>query len=289
MKVTNIPGDEPRGTWNPHSDALELRDGMWQTKAVSKISYPGEANDVCFQVEDGSFWFNHRNRCIVATLGQFPPMGMLYDIGGGNGFVASGLQDAGVEVVLLEPGEGAKNALKRGVRNVVCATFQDACFQPHSLPAAGAFDVVEHIEDDVGFLRSLRERLVPGGRFYCTVPAFSMLWSGADEHAGHYRRYNKESLSRTLKQAGFEVEYATYFFAWLTLPIFFLRVVPARLGIRDKTDFGSIEAARKVHRHPAVIGGIVKATEKWELNRLLARKRVPFGTSLLCVARTAKA
>jgi SAM-dependent methyltransferase len=268
---------------------LELRDGMWQTKAVSKISYPGEANDVCFQVEDGSFWFNHRNRCIIATVAQFPPGGMLYDIGGGNGFVASGLQAAGVDVALVEPGEGAKNALKRGVRNVVCATFEDACFQPQSLAAAGAFDVVEHIEDDVGFLRSLRGRLVAGGRFYCTVPAFSALWSGADDHAGHYRRYSRQSLQMTLEQAGFEVEFVTYFFAWLTLPIFFLRVVPARLGIRDKTNFGSIEAARAVHRHPAMIGGIVKATENWELNRLKAGKHVPFGTSLLCVARAAKA
>jgi len=258
---------------------------MWQTKAVSKISYPGEANDVCFQVEDESFWFNHRNRCIMAAIAQFRPEGMLYDVGGGNGFVAAGLQAAGMEVALVEPGVGARNALKRGVRNVVCATFQDACFRERSLPAAGAFDVVEHIEDDVGFLRSLRERLIPGGKFYCTVPALSALWSGADEHAGHFRRYNRASMVRTFVKAGFEIEFTSYFFAWLTPPIFMLRAVPARMGIRDKANYGSIEAARAVHRHPAVISGAVEATERWELGRLRVGKQVPFGTSLLCVAR----
>jgi SAM-dependent methyltransferase len=286
--VPNPSAEPSRTTWQPPSDSLELRDGMWQAREVERISYPGDANDVCFQVEEGSFWFGHRNQCIVSAIRQFPPSGTLFDIGGGNGFVASGLQAAGIDVALVEPGVGARNALKRGVRNVVCATFEGASFEPQTLAAAGAFDVVEHIKDDVAFLRGIRGALVPGGRFFCTVPAFTALWSGADDHAGHFRRYSRKTLVRAFEDAGFEVEFATYFFMWLALPIFLLRVVPARLGIRDKTDFGSIEAARAAHRYPAALSGIVNATQAWELRRIIARRPVPFGTSLLCVARAAQ-
>ena len=136
--------------------------------------------------------------CIHAVIRLFPPAGTLYDIGGGNGFVALKLQSAGMDVALVEPGAGARNAFRRGVRNVIQATMEDARFHPHSLPAAAAFDVIEHIADDVAFLRGIRERLVAGGRFYCTVPAIPALWSEDDVHAGHFRRYNRRTLDAAM-------------------------------------------------------------------------------------------
>jgi len=58
-------------------------------------------------------------------------------------------QDAGLEVVLVEPGSaGAANARRRGIRHVVCAALEDAGFIPASLPAISLFDVVEHMKED---------------------------------------------------------------------------------------------------------------------------------------------
>jgi hypothetical protein len=43
-----------------------------------------------------SFWFLHRNRCIVSLVRRFAPDGRFLDIGGGNGYVARGLVAAGI-------------------------------------------------------------------------------------------------------------------------------------------------------------------------------------------------
>lgn len=276
--------------WIPPSDSLRFLNGLWQPQSVSAVSYPEQGNEVCFQVEDSSYWFEHRNACILSIIQQFPPSGTLYDIGGGNGFVALGLQKAGLDVALLEPGSGARNALKRGVKKVICATLGDAALKPESLMAAGAFDVVEHIEDDEAFLTSIRRLLIRGGRFYCTVPAIKACWSHEDIHAGHYRRYSKQSLTRVIQSAGFEIEFVSSFFSWLTLPVVFLRAFPFWLrGSGADSNFAqhsrdSLESVKTDHRLPAVLSGIARMVHDWETSQLRRSRSIPFGTSLLCVA-----
>src|SRR5690606_21548140 len=127
------------------------------------------------------------------------PGGPIFDIGGGNGFVARGLAAAGFPAVVIEPGPtGARNAQARGLSPVVCAALDDAGFLPGSVPAAGLFDVLEHIEDDLGAMATLSALLPPGGRVYLTVPAYQWLWSSEDELGGHHRRYTRASLARAV-------------------------------------------------------------------------------------------
>jgi len=272
--------------WTPPSAELEFHDGLWQPRSIAKVSYPEHGNDVCLQVEDTSYWFAHRNECIESILQRFPPGGTFYDIGGGNGFVALGLQKAGIDVAMLEPGSGACNARGRGLNKVIWSTLEDAGFQHGTLPAAGAFDVVEHIEDDISFVKTIRRTLKPGGRFYCTVPASGFLWSGEDTLAGHFRRYNRATLAYVMGAAGFEVEFISSFFSWLTVPVFFLRALPWRLaegGRRKKGD--NVSAARADHTLPAILAEPVRWVHSWEISRIRRKRTIPFGTSLLCVAR----
>ncbi|MBL9130382.1 MAG: class I SAM-dependent methyltransferase [Verrucomicrobiaceae bacterium] len=277
---------ETESAWTPPSATLELREGLWQPRSITKVSYPEHGNDVCLQVEDTSYWFAHRNDCILAILERFPPGGTFYDIGGGNGFVALGLQKAGMDVALLEPGSGARNARARGLNNVIWSTLEDAGFRHGTLPAAGAFDVVEHIEDDAAFLAAIRQHLQPGGRFYCTVPAGPALWSDEDIHAGHYRRYTTDTLSAALSQAGFEVEFVTYFFSWLIPLVFTLRTLPFRLRGNRAQQRGAVQAVKNDHTLPWPLRAPVSLVHAWELSRLRTGRQVSFGTSLLCVART---
>ncbi|MBI2513671.1 MAG: class I SAM-dependent methyltransferase [Opitutae bacterium] len=224
--------------------------------------------------------------CLRALLKRLPPAGDFYDIGGGNGFVAAGLDAAGYPSVLVEPGSGAINAARRGVRRIVQATLQDAAFRPHALAAAGALDVIEHVEHDVKFLRLVRERLRPGGRFYCTVPAAPALWSHEDERAGHFRRYRADTLSGALRRASFEVEFVSPFFTWLVAPVFFCRALPSRLhrGTVSTTDWSAGAPARD-HSPPAALAPFVARVHAWELRRLQSGRALPFGTSLIAVAR----
>lgn len=265
---------------------LELgEDGWWISRKLSDVSYPEEGNDLCFSVEDSSFWFGHRNRCILEMLKLFPPPGAIFDVGGGNGYVAQAIQEAGYEVVLVEPGlAGVRNALKRGIRQVVRATLEDVEVSAESLPAVGLFDVVEHVRDDSGFLAEINRLIIPGGRVYVTVPAHQWLWSGEDILAGHWRRYTVRTLCRLLENAGYTVEFATSFFGFLPLPILLRRVLPYRLGLAsNKTDEGAVQSDHKVGN--PLIGRIVQSLTRRELSGISELRPLRMGGSCMAVAQ----
>lgn len=68
-----------------------------------------------------------------------------------------------------------------------------------------ASEVIEHIADDCGFLRLIRERLLPGGALLLTVPAHMSRWGANDDFSGHLRRYERAELATKVQQAGFTV------------------------------------------------------------------------------------
>lgn len=260
--------------------------GIWFSHNRSAISYPSDGNDTCFELEDQSFWFQHRNRCILSCMNAFPPNGTLYDVGGGNGYVSLGIEKSGHETVLVEPGlAGAQNARRRGLSNIICSTLEDAGFNAHTLPAVGIFDVLEHIGEEQQFLRQLRTVLIPDGRLYITVPAYRWLWSADDDFGGHVRRYTRSSLVESAIAAGFEIEYSTYFFAALPIPIFLTRTLPSRLGIRNTTNSGG--GARE-HVSPETAGVLARTMLPWEVSSIAAKRLIPFGSSCLLVARPAR-
>jgi SAM-dependent methyltransferase len=270
---------------------LELdQDGIWYSSSPDRVSYPQTGNDASFAIEDASFWFRHRNDCITSVVRQFPPPadGPIFDVGGGNGFVTRGLVNAGFNAVLVEPGPaGATNARRRGIEHVICATTDKAQFEPRSLPAVGLFDVIEHIDDDVSFLKSIRPLMRDDGMLYATVPAYRALWSEEDDYAGHFRRHTISSISRVAEAAGFDVQFASYIFRFLPPPMFLLRVLPYRFGIKKQP-----ATAQVVAREHATAGGVaVRVLEtllKSELKVLSSGQSMRFGGSVLLAARARK-
>jgi SAM-dependent methyltransferase len=264
--------------------ALEHRPpGIWFARQRAAVSYPAGGNAACLQLEDGSFWFRHRNRCIVKVVERFRPAGPLLDVGGGNGYVARGLQQAGVDCVLVEPGvEGALAAHARGVANVVCARLEDAGLPSGSFAAAGLFDVLEHLEDEGAALGAIRDVLAPDGRLFVTVPAFQVLFSAEDVAAGHHRRYSAARLRRSLRQAGFEVEYLTYLFWPLPLPVLLFRTLPSWFGRREDED---PERSTSEHAPSGVVARLMDRALEHEYGAIARGRRIPFGGSCLAVAR----
>lgn len=262
-------------------------DGIWRATRQSAIDYPDEANAFCFAIEASSFWFNYRNRFILEVVRHFPPAGPIADIGAGNGYVSLALKRGGFSTIVIEPGPvGARNARARGLETVVCATLQQADFVPHSLDAAGLFDVIEHIEDDERFLRDVGRVLKPGGRLYLTVPAFPALWSSEDDLVGHHQRYTLGQLAQRLRRNGFEVDYATYLFSPLPMPLFLLRTLPSRLGRRKTLD--PAQTAAELQPAPGLAVKMVSVVLDGELALIKRGRRVPFGTSCLIAAHVAE-
>jgi len=261
--------------------------GIWFGRGQSEVSYPAAGHSICLQLEDHSFWFRHRNRCIIELLRVFPPSGPVLDIGGGNGFVSCGIERAGMEVALLEPGlEGAHNARRRGLSTVICCTLEDAGLLPESIHAAGIFDVLEHVEDEVGFLKRIHAGLVPDGRLYLTVPAREFLWSNEDTAAGHYRRYSPRTIAASLQRSGFEVEFLTTIFWLLPLPIFLFRSIPSRLGMRRNEVLAHAGAEHLTNA--GWLGTAVDWLQSGELAAIRSRRAALFGASLLVAAVKAR-
>ena len=68
-----------------------------------------------------------------------------------------------------------------------------------------AFEVLEHIEDDISALREWRNCLKFCGYMLLSVPAHPERWNATDEWAGHLRRYERKRLKGILEQAGFDI------------------------------------------------------------------------------------
>jgi SAM-dependent methyltransferase len=259
-------------------------DGVWHAGANVNVSYPEDGDSLMVEVEESSFWFHHRNRCILSAMERLPPHGAVVDIGAGNGFVALAMQNAGIEVLIIEPGHrAAATARRRGIKEVVCGTLEDAGFAEDSFPAAGLFDVLEHLSDDRASLATIRKLLCADGRIYITVPSYQFLFSEEDYFAGHFRRYSLGSLARLVENAGFRIEYATYFFAFLPLPILLRRTIPTRLKLGKPRPRASQVVADHSLPHP--FESIIERLLRAELAAIRAGRRIPVGSSCLLVAK----
>ena len=252
-------------------------------------AFSQEMQDVLFATEDTSWWFQYRAQVLIDMAERyFFRKAEILDIGGGNGYTTSRMQKAGFQTALLEPSyEACRHAKVRGIPRVFCGTLNE--FE-ESISQCMLLDVLEHIEDDEGFLSILCSRMTAGGTLMVAVPALSILWSSEDERAGHFRRYHLSQLCELLEKSGFKILYGTYFFSFLFLPVLFVRVGMERLGILKRQEKRTDEERKRIMKEQfeergGLVGRVLGWFEAWERSRLLAKKRLVFGSSLLCVVR----
>ena len=116
-------------------------------------------------------------------------------------------------------------------RILTCPSL-DAIVPPPDRPVSLVLlmDVIEHIEDDEGFLAGLRARpyVNAGTKFLITVPAYQALFCSHDTFLGHYRRYSNRVLREHVERAGFSVVDTGYFFFSL-VPIRVFQVIKERV------------------------------------------------------------
>ena len=139
-------------------------------------------------------------------------------------------------------------------------------------------DVVEHLEDDVAFLRAATQHVRDEGHIVINVPALNALFSRYDTQAGHQRRYTKRSLSTLCERSGLDVV-AVQYWGMSLLPLAAVRKLVLAFVPKDsiiKTGF----------KPPAPwINRLMMGVMKLELSLL---KAPPLGTSLLMIAKRRK-
>ncbi len=173
-------------------------------------------------LEAGSFWFKGRNKLIVWALRKyFPSATDFLEIGCGTGFVLAELARTIPQLKLsgseLFP-EGLEFASKR-VPNANLFQLDATCIPfETAFDVIGAFDVLEHIQNDSQVLCEMFKSVRPGGGIVITVPQHMFLWSQSDTQAHHCRRYNLAELKSKVEQAGFKILTHTSFVS-LLLPL----------------------------------------------------------------------
>jgi len=91
-------------------------------------------------------------------------------------------------------------------------------------------DVIEHIENDIDFLKQLStQTYVQADTFFLiTAPAYQTLFCNHDKWLGHYRRYSQKQLKEHIQQAGLSYITGGYFFTSLLLPRFLQKIFQNR-------------------------------------------------------------
>ncbi|MFZ0036021.1 MAG: methyltransferase domain-containing protein, partial [Candidatus Acidiferrales bacterium] len=100
------------------------------------------------------------------------------------------------------------------------------------------FDVLEHIENEDGFLQSLMFHLSPAGKLVINVPAGQWAYSTYDKVLGHVRRYSIHTLRRTAERNHLAVAEWTYW-AFPLLPALAIR----KLWLRGNLDEDKVVSA----------------------------------------------
>ncbi len=257
----------------------QRKDGVWVAPRFDSISYPKKGHDKMRESESNSFWFDHRFHCISTLLKRYKVKSLL-DIGGGNGQISHQLQERlKLECVLLEPGTDAiSNAQGKNIGGLINSSLYEAELENESIEAIGMFDVLEHIENDHKFLAETNRILKSTGLIVLTVPAYQWLFSDFDREVGHFRRYSLSRLKTVLKTNGFEIEYGTYLFSLLPIPVYITRLVTRfskKSAVKKNDHFVDRPLLRQLLK-------LILLPERWFVNKGVL---IPFGSSCLIVAK----
>lgn len=230
-------------------------------------------------VQERHWWYVARrkilDRVLTRVYAEGVPGGKLYDLGCGVGANLPVLEKFGETLGVDMSPEAVAFCRERGATNVVQADLNRLeGLADGSAAVVVLADVIEHLDDEVPCLEAAKRALAVNGVLIVTVPAYMFLWSPADDLNHHRRRYTAGSLGKVIGQM-LSIEHLTYFNTLLFGAILCGRVVEKALN-RGGDD------GAQVPQEP--MNSLLRRLFELEAN-VVADRQLPFGVSILCVAR----
>lgn len=209
--------------------------------------------------------------------------GRFLEVGAGTGELSCTFLDRGFAGVLYDLGEDTRAGLRIRFKDNEAVDIVDRIddIPDRSLDYVLAFEVLEHIVDDIGALTRWCTKLRAGGHVIVSVPAHQRLYGPTDARVGHVRRYERAQLGKLLADAGLEVErIACYGFPLGNIG----RMVGNILDRRSDLPASVTEAQERsitsgTEQSPAVVRAS-RFINNWTLAPFIAVQRATFGTDL---------
>ena len=229
------------------------------------------------ELDDRHWWYRARRRIIADLIrreAHLPPDAEILEIGCGTGHNLAMLSDFGhVEGLELDD-EARAISEKRLGRRVMSSPLPELGEVPdRHYDLIGAFDVIEHIDDDRAALASIATKLKPGACFIMTVPAHQWMWSAHDTVNHHKRRYSRSGLKALIQASPMKLRKLGYFNS-LLFPLAVAERAASKLRGKEDAD---------VKLPPAPLNTALEkvfAAERY----LAGRLPLPPGLSLFAVA-----
>lgn len=229
------------------------------------------------ELDELHWWYRARREVLAALIRRRampPPNARLLEVGCGTGHNVAMLERFGtVDAIEMDSAARAvaEKRLGRPVGSAMLPELPGIARQHYDL--VGAFDVVEHVEDDRAAIATLGQCLKPGGRLVISVPAHQWMWSAHDDANHHKRRYSKASLRRLIEDSPLKLEAIGYFNSLL-----FPAAVAARFAGKLTGREGSDDSLP-----PKPINWLFERVFAAE-RHLIGRAALPPGLSLFAVA-----
>ena len=235
-----------------------------------------------YEVEGSHWWFVGRRAILESFLKQIvekirnPQSAIrILDVGCGTGANLEMLGKFGEASGVDVSADALEFCRKRGLSQVKQGLAEDLPFAEESFDLVTALDVVEHLDDDVAGLKEMRRVLRKGGRALIFVPAFMFLWGVQDDVSNHRIRYTKKQITERLRQAGFEIERATYANITFFAPVLAGRTLMKLTGIKPESENNVNVSALN-----PILGKFFGAERFW-----LKNFNFPFGVSIVVIAK----
>jgi len=229
------------------------------------------------ELDDRHWWYRARRKILADLIrrdAQLPPDARILEIGCGTGHNLAMLAGFGHVDGLELDDEARELSEKRLGRKIMRSPLPELSeVADKSYDLIGAFDVIEHIDDDQAALAAIATKLKPGAKFVMTVPAHPWMWTAHDVANHHKRRYSKRALRALIDGSPMRLDRIGYFNSLL----FPIAVVERTISKLRGKDDGNVSLP------PAPLNATLEAVFAAE-RYLVGRLPLPPGLSLFAVA-----